>query len=254
MRPRKKAFTLIELLVVIAIIAILASMLLPSLNQARKKAISISCNSNLKQIGTAMTMYIGTYDGHIAPFRMSGSIPWNLPNGTAYTVTNPSWGWLLEYAGFLPFIPPYGHLSQVLRCPARKKAEHTSITGYNKMWYGMNHSLSEYYGKINRLKSPSNMIMIADSRYTENQGGSGEYRIGTGCAYIQPRANPAGGAFGTVDTLSSSWPNVSGCHSGTNLLFVDGHSQFIATDGNTQRGRIQFWTKTYTSGTNLWWQ
>ena len=70
---RRKGFTLIELLVVIAIIAILAAILFPVFAKAREKARQVSCQSNMKQIGTATMMYLQDYDEKFFP--CGGSSP-----------------------------------------------------------------------------------------------------------------------------------------------------------------------------------
>src|SRR5690554_5656060 len=60
-------FTLIELLVVISIIAILMSVLMPSLQKARSAARMVSCKSNIRQITMAGLMYANSHGGKLPP-------------------------------------------------------------------------------------------------------------------------------------------------------------------------------------------
>ena len=60
-----KGFTLIELLVVVAIIAILASLLLPTLARAKKQSHLAGCSSNLRQMGISLIVYTLDYDGNM---------------------------------------------------------------------------------------------------------------------------------------------------------------------------------------------
>ena len=72
-----KKFTLIELLVVVAIIGILASLLIPSLGKARKKAKKAICVNNQKQIATALVMYADDSNG-MFPINTSGDVIKNI--------------------------------------------------------------------------------------------------------------------------------------------------------------------------------
>ena len=72
---KRNAFTLIELLIVIAIIAILAAILLPVLDQAKQRAWTIQCISNLRQIGVGMKVFADE-NGEFYP-ESGGDIYWN---------------------------------------------------------------------------------------------------------------------------------------------------------------------------------
>lgn len=86
MTQKKPGFSLIELLVVMAIIALLISILLPALSSARRLGMRTKCLSNMRQIGTAVLMYLGDNDDHF-PMTME-----TLSTGAPQTI---SW-WAIE--------------------------------------------------------------------------------------------------------------------------------------------------------------
>jgi prepilin-type N-terminal cleavage/methylation domain-containing protein len=93
-----KGFTLIELLVVIAIIALLVSILLPSLNRAKELAKRATCMVNVKGIITAMQAYANERQSEMFPYvpSLPGANMWNVPVGFSRDTD--------------PFNPPGGRL------------------------------------------------------------------------------------------------------------------------------------------------
>lgn len=113
----KRGFTLVELLVVIAIIAVLAALLLPSLNKAKTKAWTTQCLAHLRQIGLGMKMYADDSNGR---YPMSaGTIEWNQ--------TDPVSG----VQSWMQQIVTYVGSTNVYRCPANKLVPAAKQSNFN---------------------------------------------------------------------------------------------------------------------------
>jgi prepilin-type N-terminal cleavage/methylation domain-containing protein len=115
-------FTLIELLVVIAIIAILASMLLPSLSKGKERARMTQCLNNLRQMGVAVKLYV---DDHRGKFPLTYAIE---PDTGEYKNARPALGGNDPAPERLPCVPTakarslYNYMkpSEVYHCPVDK--------------------------------------------------------------------------------------------------------------------------------------
>lgn len=116
---RPQGFTLIELLVVIAIIAILASMLLPSLSKAKARAAAIQCMNNNKQLLIAWRTY--TDDANDVLLACQDGLPnkranW-FPGGLDYSANRANWDRSVDLEKS-PMWPYTGKQEKIFRCPS----------------------------------------------------------------------------------------------------------------------------------------
>jgi prepilin-type N-terminal cleavage/methylation domain-containing protein/prepilin-type processing-associated H-X9-DG protein len=217
MSTTQKAFTLIELLVVIAIIAILAAILFPVFAQAREKARTVSCLSNFKQLGTALSMYFQDYDERVLP--RYNACPSTGPAATPDDHT--LWTFTLQ---------PYIKNQQIMVCPSAQDSKYGDTwntrsyisEGYNQTisgWYWTNSPPSNpacgspILPALPQISYPAKNVMFADSWSGDLASGSRGYLFGNTGMNVPYTAAPAG-SFAARH------------NEGTNLTFFDGHAKW----------------------------
>ncbi len=201
----RRAFTLIELLVVIAIIAILAAMLLPALSAAKQKAWTISCVSNLRQVGLGMKMFA---DENNELYPMSGTrISWGI-NDVVPSVGSGQRGWMEQ-------IISYTVNTNVYHCPGNAQLSADNQSSFN-YFNGVRAVVIDTGGfgalRNTRILFPSAYVLSGDT--IDNA----QYFNRDDCDKDDYYQNCVGGDDN--GTPAVQWK----AHSrGQNLLFTDGH-------------------------------
>lgn len=146
---RQCGFTLIELLVVVSIIALLISILLPSLKNAREQAQGVACAAGIRGVSTALFMYRSEFNGFV-PHNLWSERDWPICYSTGIKVNK-------KHLWFYKLFPKYLQDPDVLICPGdpfRKKfdfeARHSNVPHTNTLamscGVGMSYTIREIGG------------------------------------------------------------------------------------------------------------
>ena len=244
-----KGFTLIELLVVVAIIALLVSILLPSLSKAKEQTRIVVCMTNLKGLSTAFSLYVAENNGWYPPGAAWGG------SGLEYT-----WDTVLQ---------PYYEIYEILHCPsdniprpwvwgwgwgstpkeyhyARSYAINPQVTWYGPSTEGesLNYNGNPafpwpgYVRKPTNIPFPGETIILGEmweSTYYGSVPLPGQYHVFWGCGIFY--GYPGEEATGYVHRNNDA----------ANYLFCDGHVTILPEDtpelGLDGNGNYYYWKR-----------
>ena len=218
--PVRAAFTLVELLVVIAIIAILAALLLPSLNRAKQKAWTISCLNNLKQLSVCWYQYAGDNEDVMVPNNFVTGFGAGSNGELHESHREEDMSWCQGYTPLdineidenrsMLFI--YNRSVDIYRCPADK----STVFGYpeilRKRSYNINNSancsMDNHFRKFTEIPNTTELFILIEPHEDEIWDSTfGFFRAGS--------------------PWENYWLDIPADRhqQGANLTFADGHAQ-----------------------------
>lgn len=225
---RKKGFTLVELLVVISIIALLMSILVPSLARAREQAKRVICTTNLRQIGLANSLYAHDSDDWYVPYYTKSLTIW---------FQNPLYVRIMAISKRTDDVDTAAAVMLTLpedyKCPTDRRNQDDALWddgvsridvsyGYNitNLLEGNMWKVGQHYGhKILQIHRPSMKIAFMDST---------DYGVYSKYPWFLADYTKYWDKWGDVSGPPNNWHTPAYRHNeGANIVFFDGHTEYL---------------------------